>query len=103
MKLRGKQKRYLRSQANRMKPLFSVGKNGLNETWLEQVLDALHRRELIKVNIQQNSDLEVSDIQEYIEANSDINVVQTIGKTLLLFLPASKEKFQIYSVEVRNI
>ena len=78
-----------------MKPLFSVGKNGLNETWLEQVLDALHRRELIKVNIQQNSDLEVSDVQEYIEANSDINVVQTIGKTLLLFLPASKEKFQI--------
>lgn len=103
MKLRGKQKRYLRSQANRMRPLFSVGKNGLNEVWLEQVLDALQRRELIKINIQQNADVEVSDVKEYVENNSDIDVVQTIGKTLLLFMPASKEKFQTYSVEVRNI
>ncbi|TPR16883.1 ribosome assembly RNA-binding protein YhbY [Apilactobacillus timberlakei] len=103
MKLRGKQKRYLRSQANRMKPLFSVGKNGLNEIWLDQILDALQRRELIKINIQQNADESVSDVKTFIEENSDVSVVQTIGKTLLLFMPASKEKFQNYSVEVKNI
>ncbi|UQS85275.1 ribosome assembly RNA-binding protein YhbY [Apilactobacillus apisilvae] len=103
MNLRGKQKRYLRSQANRMNPLFSVGKNGLNDIWLEQVLDALQRRELIKINIQQNADEDVDDVKSFIEENSDINVVQTIGKTLLLFMPASKEKFQNYSVEVKHI
>jgi RNA-binding protein len=103
MQLRGKQKRYLRSQANQMKPLFSVGKNGLNEVWLEQVLNALQRRELIKINIQQNADVDVEDVKAFVTQNSDIDVVQTIGKTLLLFLPASKEKFQRYSVEVKNI
>ena len=29
MKLKGKQKRYLRSQAHGMRPLFQVGKEGL--------------------------------------------------------------------------
>ncbi|MCK8624222.1 ribosome assembly RNA-binding protein YhbY [Apilactobacillus sp. M161] len=103
MKLRGKQKRYLRSQANRMKPISSIGKNGLTDVWLEQILDALQKRELIKINIQQNADVDTDDVKNFLESKSDINVVQVIGKTLLLFLPSSDEDNQTVSVEVKNI
>ena len=41
MKLKGKQKRYLRSQAHGMRPLFHVGKEGLTANWLKQVEDAI--------------------------------------------------------------
>ena len=54
MHLRGKQKRFLRAQANHLQPLFSVGKNGLTPAWLAQLSGALDKRELIKVSILQN-------------------------------------------------
>ena len=51
MKLKGKQKRYLRSQAHGMRPLFQVGKEGLTANWLKQVEDAIEKRELLKINV----------------------------------------------------
>ncbi|MCT3441083.1 YhbY family RNA-binding protein, partial [Limosilactobacillus fermentum] len=37
MNLRGKQKRFLRAQANHLQPLFAVGKNGLTPAWVDQL------------------------------------------------------------------
>ncbi|MHA8138398.1 ribosome assembly RNA-binding protein YhbY [Lactobacillaceae bacterium Scapto_B20] len=103
MNLRGKQKRFLRSKANRMRPLFSVGKEGLSTTWLEQVNDALNRRELVKVNILQNSAVETQDVQEFVEDNSDIQVVQIIGRTVLLFKIANEVKYRHISEDVKQV
>ncbi|UQS86702.1 ribosome assembly RNA-binding protein YhbY [Nicoliella spurrieriana] len=103
MNLRGKQKRFLRARANRMRPLFSIGKDGLSETWLTQVNDALNNRELMKVNILQNSAVEPADVREFVEANSQIQVVQTIGRTVLLFKIADQAKHRHISEEVKQI
>ncbi|KRN75474.1 hypothetical protein IV73_GL000643 [Weissella kandleri] len=103
MELRGKQKRYLRATAHDMRPLFSVGKQGLTPNWLEQLGSAIDKRELFKVNILNNSDVTVSEVKEYIEANSNIQVVQTIGHTLLLFGQAQNPKYRDYSVTVAKI
>lgn len=51
MELTGKQKRFLRASANRMRPIFEIGKNGLSKVWLDEISKALDSRELIKVNI----------------------------------------------------
>lgn len=56
MTLTGKQKRFLRSQANTLSPIFSVGKNGLTTTWLEELVMAIAKRELIKISLQQGSE-----------------------------------------------
>lgn len=103
MKLRGKQKRYLRAQANHFQPIFSVGKNGLTPEWLAQLDGALNRRELIKVNILQNSDVTTADVKEYIEAHSDIDVVQTIGRVVLLFKESDKPELRNVSLRVKKI
>ena len=57
MELRGKQKRFLRAQANHLQPIFAVGKEGLTQNWVDQLDGALDHRELIKVNILKNSDV----------------------------------------------
>lgn len=101
--LTGKQKRYLRSQANTLNPVFSVGKNGLNKVWLEEVAVALNKRELMKVNIQQASEIDAKTLEEFIHNNSDITVVQTIGRTLILFMPSTEDKYVNYSKEVFKI
>ena len=49
MNLKGKQKRYLRAQAHDMRPLFQIGKDGLDENWLNQVIDAIDKHWLKKM------------------------------------------------------
>lgn len=103
MKLRGKQKRYLRSEAHHLKPIFQIGKDGLSEVWLDEVLKALDKRELLKVNILQNSLVEVEEVKEFIENNSDAQVIQTIGNVLVLFKRSDKAENQKISVKVAEL
>ena len=37
MELRGKQKRFLRSQAHHLQPIFQIGKGGINSAMLVQI------------------------------------------------------------------
>lgn len=103
MQLRGKQKRFLRAQANHLQPLFAVGKNGLTPAWVAQLTGALEHRELIKVNLLQNTSVDVTEVKDYIESHSEIQVVQTIGRVLVLFKPASKPQFQDLSIQVAKL
>ncbi|MCC7668542.1 MAG: ribosome assembly RNA-binding protein YhbY [Leuconostoc pseudomesenteroides] len=103
MTLTGKQKRFLRSQANTLSPIFSVGKNGLTTTWLEELVMAIAKRELIKISLQQGSEETVDSVADYIETHSNISVVQTIGRTIVLYLPAVEEKYQKVSVALEKI
>lgn len=86
-----------------MRPLFSIGKQGLTQNWLDQLDDAINKRELFKVNILANSDVEVADLREFIEENTDIQVVQTIGHTLVLFGESRDKDLRDYSVKVQKI
>lgn len=103
MNLRGKQKRYLRAQAHHFHPMFSVGKNGLTTNWLKQLSGALDNHELIKINIQQNSDVETSDVRSFIEDQTDIQVVQIIGRVLVLFKVSQFEDKREISDRVKAI
>ncbi|MDR3242207.1 MAG: ribosome assembly RNA-binding protein YhbY [Lactobacillaceae bacterium] len=103
IELRGKQKRYLRAAAHDMRPLFSVGKQGLTENWLDQLGEAMEKRELFKVNILNNSDTSPEEVKAYIESNTTIQVVQTIGHTLVLFDQANHKENRHYSEAVQKI
>lgn len=103
MELRGKQKRFLRSQAHHLDPIVQIGKNGLTETVYDQVDDILERRELIKVTLLQNTDEEINDVAWRMEEALDCAVVQVIGRIIVLFRPSSKEKYQKISPLVRKM
>lgn len=82
--LTGKQKSYLRGLANRIKPVMQIGKDGLNEESIIQVLNYLHKHELMKVTILQNSDVTIDELAAAFES-IEVEVVQTIGKTIVLY------------------
>ncbi|BAP85443.1 RNA-binding protein [Paucilactobacillus hokkaidonensis JCM 18461] len=103
MELRGKQKRYLRAQAHSLRPLFAVGKEGLSDNWLDQLSGALDKRELIKVNILQNSDVTIDEVQQFIESKTNIQVVQKIGRVLVLFMVSRDESMRQLSQTVSKI
>ena len=49
MSLTGKQRRFLRAEAHALSPVVMVGKEGLSDTVLNAVREALLAHELIKV------------------------------------------------------
>ena len=91
MKLRGKQKRYLRSQAHHLQPIFQVGKGGLNDAMITQIDEALEKRELIKITLLQNTDEVAEEVAEELTAAIHCDVVQIIGRVLVLFKPCLLE------------
>ena len=103
MQLRGKQKRFLRAQANHLQPIFAVGKEGLTKQWPAQLDGALVRRELIKVNILQNADVTTAELKDFIEQNTDIQVVQSIGRVLVLFKVSANKDLRDLSDRVARI
>ncbi|MEI5905765.1 ribosome assembly RNA-binding protein YhbY [Bacillus spongiae] len=92
--LTGKQKRFLRSKAHHLTPIFQVGKGGVNENMIKQIDDVLESRELIKVSILQNCDEDRNDVAQDLSKGAHAQVVQIIGNTIVLY-KQSKENKQI--------
>lgn len=102
MEMNGKQKRYLRSLAVNIKPIVQIGKSGLSNEILTSIRNAADARELIKVNILQNSDEVATDVAETIE-EMGLDVVQIIGRNLIVFKVSDRKENRKISVEVKNI
>lgn len=90
--LTGKQKSYLRSEAHHLKPLFQVGKLGVNENLVEQIEDVLEKRELIKVSILQNCEMDKNDVAEMLSEKANAHVVQIIGSIIVLYKESLENK-----------
>ncbi|AKS38988.1 RNA-binding protein [Anoxybacillus gonensis] len=92
--LTGKQKRFLRSLAHHLTPIFQVGKGGVNDNMIKQIADALEARELIKVSVLKNCEEEKEVIAEQLASGAGAEVVQLIGHTIVLY-KESRERKQI--------
>lgn len=103
MSLRGKQKRFLRSQAHHLQPIFQIGKGGINSAMIVQIEEALEKRELIKVSLLQNTDEVAEEAAQVLEKEIDCEIVQIIGRVIGLYKPSTKEKYQRLSNEVKAI
>ena len=86
-----KQRVYLRSLAQKIKPVFQIGKDGLSENLLIDVLNYLNKHELVKISILQNSLVEASDCQEFFE-EAGIEFVQHIGRSIVLYKHSDNAK-----------
>jgi RNA-binding protein len=92
--LKGKQKRYLRSKAHHLTPIFQVGKGGVNRNMITQIGEALEARELLKISVLQNCEFDKEDIASEIVEVLKAELVQLIGNTIVVY-KESKEKKEI--------
>src|SRR5699024_12610103 len=90
--LTGKQKSFLRAKAHHEKPLFQIGKGGVNENLMTQLDDLLDQRELIKVAVLQNCLEEKDDIVAQLFDGTDACLVQIIGHTIVLYRDSVENK-----------
>lgn len=102
MELTGKQKRYLRSLAVNIRPIVQIGKSGLSNEILTSIRHAADARELIKVNILQNSDETAKDVAAMID-EMGLNVVQIIGRNVVIFKVSDRKENRKISEDVKKV
>jgi len=90
--LTGKQKRFLRSNANHLQPLVHIGKSGLTESVIAQIEEALEAKELIKVTILQNCEQDKNEIAAKLDNEVGVEVVQVIGSIIVLYKESVEKK-----------
>ena len=89
--LTSKQRSTLRSIASKYETILQVGKGGISEALVQQVKDALRKRELIKMRVLDNCPLDAREAAEELAARTGSEVVQVIGSRFVLFLRNPKE------------
>lgn len=83
--LTGKQRSYLRSQGNSLDPVVHIGKDGLSDSVLSQLNEALDDHELIKVRVLENSGSEMRATADKIADRCSAEIVQIIGSVFLIY------------------
>lgn len=94
-----KQRAYLRRLANGIPSIFQIGKDGLSDTFIQQVADALEARELIKIHVLENSLLDVREVCGAVAKAVRAEPVQVIGSRFVLY----KESRDKRTIELNKI
>ena len=89
--LSGKQKRYLRSQANHLSAIYQIGKDGLTSNQIKGIKEALEAHELIKIKVLETCPEDSHAVAIEISAQTKAEVVQIIGRMIILY-KTSKER-----------
>lgn len=90
--LTGKQKRYLRSLAETQPAIFQIGKEALSDNLIDTVDKALEARELIKIRILKTAPEDTKELAFDLAMNTRSEVVQIIGRTLILYRRSREHK-----------
>jgi len=91
MSLTGKQRRHLRALGHHLDPLVQLGKHGLTEGIVSAVDQALETHELVKVRVGTECPDERGDLAEKIPPAVRAELVQVLGRTILLYRRHPKE------------
>ena len=87
-----KQRAYLKSLAMNIEPIFNIGKSSLTDEILNAISEVLEARELIKIGVLKNCIDDPKEIANAIAANTRSEVVQVIGKKIVIYKQADNNE-----------
>lgn len=87
-----KQRAYLKGLAMNLEPIFHVGKASLTPEIVAAVDEALEARELVKIGVLKNCLDDPKEIASVMSERTRSQVVQVIGKKIILYRESKKKK-----------
>lgn len=87
-----KQRAYLKGIAMTTEPIMQIGKSALTPEVTQAAEEAFHRRELIKISVLQNCLEDPHSMARILADRTHSEVVQVIGKKIVLYRQAREEK-----------
>ena len=98
-----KQRAYLKSLANTLEPVFQVGKSSLTPEFTAAVDEAFNTKELIKIAVLKNCMDDPKEIAQTVAERTHAQVVQVIGKKIILYRPDQKNPKIILPKEKKRL
>ena len=89
-----KRRAYLKGLAMNIEPIFQVGKGSITPEYVEAIREAFNTKELIKIAVLKNCMDDPRGIAEALAGRTGSQVVQVIGKNIVLYKP-DKDKPKI--------
>lgn len=87
-----KQRAYLKSLAMKITPILQIGRSSVTPELISAVDEALEARELIKMHILKNCFDDPKEIAQVIAERTRSEVVQVIGKKVVLYRESKDNK-----------
>lgn len=84
-KLNNRARAALRGVGNTLKPLLTIGKEGLTETVLRQLSGLLEQHELVKVKLLKTAETDRHELADELTEKAGAKLVQVIGRTVLVY------------------
>ena len=86
MALTSKQRAFLRGQAQHMDTIVQVGKEGVTESVIGNIDEALNAREIVKVSVLETSPVSSKEaIEEVMNKINGCEAVQVIGRKFVVY------------------
>ncbi len=85
MSLTGKERSYLRGEANSLSPITQIGKEGITTGVISQVEECLEDHELIKIKLNDNNEISAREAASSLAGATNSSIVQVIGSVLILY------------------
>ena len=82
----------IRSAAQSIDPVLSVGKNALTPEFTRSVEEYMEKHEIMEINVLKNCDEDLDELGNTIAERSNTELVQIIGRKIVLYKPAKEEK-----------
>ena len=86
-----KQRSYLKGLSMNIEPIFQVGKSSITPEYTEAITEAFNKKELIKISVLKNCMDDPRSIAEVLADRTGSQVVQVIGKKIVLYKPDKKD------------
>lgn len=86
-----KQRSYLKGITMTTEPIFQIGKSSVTPELTAAIAEALEARELIKITVLKNCLDDGKSIAQVLAERTRSEVVQVIGKKIVLYKPAKDE------------
>ena len=84
----GKERAKLRSEGTLLDPVVHIGKEGITDSVVKEVYDALEARELIKGCVQQGAPLDAKSALTALCEKTGAEPIQFIGRRFVLYRPS---------------
>lgn len=95
MILNNKQKKQLKALANPLSKTVLIGKDGISDSLIINVIQGLKAHELIKVGMLKTSPISVNEAAINLASETKSEIVSTVGKSIVLYKQSDKKLIKL--------
>ncbi len=89
--INSKERKILSGMGQKIQPIFQIGKNGITDTLVKEIGDALEARELIKISVLNNSEISAREASDLLCEALGSDGVSAVGNRAVIYRRSSRK------------